>query len=152
MIYFSENLKKPVYNDRVILTGYLTDLLFRYAEIPVITKLVIETLQKEKHIIPYSYLKKINGTITIAKDYTPVEQADDELSIAKNLLDRQVIDLKGDKVVRINDIIISDSPNLYISGIDISIWGILRRLGLLRPVANFLHNLKIPVKMEALAW
>ena len=97
-------------------------------------------------------MKKINGTITIAKDYTPVEQADDELSIAKNLLDRQVIDLKGDKVVRINDIIISDSPNLYISGIDISIWGILRRLGLLRPVANFLHNLKIPVKMEALAW
>jgi len=152
MLYFSELQQKPVYNDKVIQVGYLKDLLFRYAEIPVITKLVIETLAQEKQIIALSDLKKIAEHITIAKDHQINHQADDELSIAKNLLDRQVIDLTGDKVVRINDIIITETPNLYISGIDISIWGILRRLGLLRTSLNLLHKFKIPVKMEALSW
>jgi len=152
MRYFSELLKKPVYNDKVIQIGYLQDLIFRNTEVPAVTKMLIETLKQEKEIIPVSEIKKINSFITVPYQYQKSAQSDDELSIAKNLLDRQVIDLKGDKVVRINDIIISDTPNLYISGIDISIWGILRRLGLLRPVLNFFHNLKIPVKMEALSW
>lgn len=152
MLYFSELLNKPVYNDKVIQIGFLKDLIFRPSEVPSITKIAIETLSKEQQILPYSDLKKINGNVTVNYEYQKTHQSDDELSIAKNLLDRQVIDLTGDKVVRINDIYISETPNLYISGIDVSIWGILRRLGLLRQVVNFLHNLKIPAHMEALAW
>ena len=152
MLYFSELQKKPVYNDKIIQVGFLKDLIFHYGEIPTVTKLVIETLQKETQIVPVSEMKKINGHVTLNYQYQKSAQNDDELSIAKNLLDRQVIDLTGDKVVRINEITISDTPNLYISGIDISIWGVLRRLGLLRNVLNVLRGMKVQVHLEALSW
>ena len=152
MLYFSELTKKPVFNDKTIQIGYLHDLLFRHTEIPVITKLVIENLKNEKEYIPLSEVKKINGTITVSYGYKKSNPEENELSIAKNLLDRQVIDLTGDKVVRINDVIITDSPKLYVSGIDMGIWGVLRRLGILRPAPKFIRSLKIHVKMDALSW
>jgi len=151
MLYFSELFNKQVATDKGKILGQLKDLFFLYAEIPALTKLAVEDKDSRK-LIPVIYLKKINHSLTVAHNYETAEPAEAELSVAGNLLDRQVIDLKGDKVVRINDIIISESPNYYISGIDISVWGVLRRLGLLKPVINILRQLKITVLQEALSW
>ena len=151
MLYFSELFNKQVATDKGKILGQLKDLFFLYGEIPTLTILAVEDKDSRK-LIPLSFLKKINHTLTVAHDYEAVEQTESELSVAGNLLDRQVIDLKGDKVVRINDVIISESPNYYISGIDISVWGVLRRLGLLKPVINILRQLKITVLQEALSW
>jgi len=151
MLYFSELFNKQVATDKGKILGQLKDLFLLYGEIPTLTILAVEDKDSRK-LIPLSFLKKINHTLTVAHDYEAVEQTESELSVAGNLLDRQVIDLKGDKVVRINDVIISESPNYYISGIDISFWGVLRRLGLLKPVINILRQLKITVLQEALSW
>ena len=151
MLYFSELLNKQVATDKGKILGQLKDLFFLYAEIPALTKLAVEDKDSRK-LIPVIYLKKINHSLTVAHNYETAEPAEAELSVAGNLLDRQGIDLKGDKVVRINDIIISESPNYYISGIDISFWGVLRRLGLLKPVINILRQLKITILQEALSW
>jgi len=53
---------------------------------------------------------------------------ENELFLVKNLLDKQIIDLKGNKVVRVNDVALQDKEKLSIAGVDIGLLGIFRRL------------------------
>lgn len=60
---------------------------------------------------------------------------DDELYVGRWLLDKQIIDLKGSKLVRVNDITLSwvehaDRRTLVLVAVDIGFRGLLRRLGL----------------------
>ena len=50
--------------------------------------------------------------------------------LGKNLLDKQIIDLVGHKVVRVNDIALQDKPELNVVGVDVGVLGILRWLNL----------------------
>src|SRR4030067_2590418 len=93
MLYFSELLNKQVATDKGKILGQLKDLFFLYAEIPVLTKLAVEDKDGRK-LIPLIYLKKINHSLTVAHNYESAGQVETELSLAGNLLDRQVIDLK----------------------------------------------------------
>lgn len=55
----------------------------------------------------------------------------DALYLARDILDAQVIDTSGAKVIRVNDIQLDWLPSgLVVSGVDIGAWGLCRRLGL----------------------
>ena len=84
----------------------------------------------------------LNGSSENAK---PTRQ---ELSVTDVLLDQQIIDLVGNKVVRVNDVVLQDVPTLSLSGIDIGLTGILRRVGLER-ILQILH---IHIPMTLLSW
>lgn len=60
---------------------------------------------------------------------------DNELYVARWLLDKQIIDLKGSKLVRVNDITLSwvaleDKRSLILLAVDVGVRGLFRRLGL----------------------
>ena len=130
MIYLSELKSKEVYTEDNIKVGILEDLIFLASERPDITKIVVRDLSDNKITIPINFIKKINSIITIRKDYQTSDLVENELHLVKNLLDKQIIDLKGDKVVRVNDIAIQEKDGLYIAGVDIGFLGILRWLKL----------------------
>ena len=79
-------------------------------------------------------LKKMNGAITIKDNFKQTSLSDEDLSLLRNLLDKQIIDVEGHKVVRVNDVTIQEkennNPSYYISGVDIGFRGILRWLKL----------------------
>jgi len=128
MLYFSEIVGKKVYTEDNIYVGYLEDMIFLVAENPIVTKIVIKNQAKEKLIISTDYLQKINKIIRIEKEFLGTNLEENELYLVKNLLDKQIIDLKGNKVVRVNDVAMQDKEKLSIAGVDVGIIGIFRRL------------------------
>ncbi len=130
MIYFSELRNKEVITEDNVVVGKLNDLIFIVSEKPLITKLVVRAKDGKSLIIPVSYLRKINSHLIIRKEYKTIDLDVNELHVIKNLLDKQIIDLKGNKIVRANDVAIQDKGELFIAGVDIGILGVLRWLGL----------------------
>ena len=122
MFYFSELINKKVVNENNRTIGKLKDFLFLAEESPKITKLFVRKSKWLSYSIPIQDLKTVNGRIVVSKDFTEKEVSDKEFSLAHNLLNRQIIDVKGGKVVRVNDIAIQDKEDkqeYYIAGVDV---------------------------------
>ena len=128
MLYFSEISNKKAYTEDNIYVGYLEDLIFLVAENPIVTKIVIRDKTNQQLIISTDYLKKIGKELYIEKEFLVGCLEENELFLVKNLLDKQIIDLKGDKIVRVNDVALQDKEKLSIAGVDVGIIGLLRRL------------------------
>ncbi len=152
MLYFSELKGKPIYTEDNIFVGKLKDIIFLVSDNPQTTKLVISSKNKQDLIVPFDYLKKIDGNVTISKNFQTSELADNELFLANNLLDNQIIDIAGDKIVRVNDVAIQDKPGYYIAGVEIGVLGILRWLGVEDIFIRLLIKLGIRLRSNFLSW
>ncbi len=152
MIYFSELKGRKVVTEDDVQIGVLEDIIFLASENPSITKIVVRDTKNERLIIPKLYVEKFNSVIAVAKEYSVVALDENELHLVKNLLDKQIIDLKGNKVVRVNDVAIQEKGPLYIAGVDIGILGILRWLRLEKPIYQLLTLFKIRLRSEFLSW
>ncbi|MGB9883537.1 MAG: magnesium transporter MgtE N-terminal domain-containing protein [Microgenomates group bacterium] len=155
MLYFSELNNKKVFTEDEVEIGRLKDLIFLATDNALITKIVIENKQGEKIITSSEYILKINNHIVIKKNYLNYSLEENELYLVRNLLDKQIIDLKGNKIVRVNDVAINKIDNkLYIAGVDIGLVGLLRRIRLFggHKVYNFLSQLNIRLRSHFLSW
>lgn len=152
MHYFSELQGRKVYTEDGLPYGILQDLMFLYEDSPRLTKIVIKTKENTQFITPISCLKRINANIVISQKLESSFPSENELSVVKNLLDKQIIDLVGNKVVRVNDVIIQSDPFYYVSGVDIGFFGILRRLGVEKTLLRFYHLLRIKPALQFLSW
>ncbi len=69
--------------------------------------------------------------------------------LKKNVLDKQIIDINGRKVVRVNDIRLAVlTTGTFVVAVDIGMEGLMRRLG----VAKFLKNIGIKVDGQMILW
>ena len=154
MLYFSEIVGKKVITEDGIQIGKLDDLIFLSSDQPLITKLYIHTNQEghKGELIPIEYLKKIGSEIVVQKHYEVSDLAENELYVNKNLVDQQIIDITGNKVVRVNDIAIQESPSYYIAGVDVGWLSILRWLKLDKIAENILHLFNNKVHSHFLSW
>lgn len=157
MLYFSELEGKKVYTEDRIEVGKLDDILFVVSANPKVSKIVIRKPDGDKLIVPFGNVAKLGETVTLQKAYTIAELEENELYIKKNLLDKQIIDIGGNKVVRVNDVslqekITTNLYEMYISGVDIGLLGILRRLGIENWMYSFLHAFRINPTSEFLSW
>lgn len=133
MLYFSQLKNIDVYTDNNLYVGKLEDIIFLASVSPIITKIVIKQQKNSEITIPVENIKKVNSKLTISRDFKTIEEKTlNELSIDNNLQDKQIIDVEGNKVIRVNDVIIQDQgkdkPLSQISGVDIGIRGMLRWL------------------------
>ncbi len=152
MIYYSELQGKKVKTEDNIEAGRLEDIVFLASEKPTVTKLVLRGTIEEKLIIPVNYLRKIDKDIVITKDYVNSSLEENELFLVKNLLDKQIIDLKGNKIVRVNDVALQDKNELYIAGVDVGVLGILRWLKLESLLNHILNTFNIKLTPQFLSW
>jgi len=152
MLYFSEIQGKKVFTEDEIYVGRLVDFIFLAADKPKVTKLVIRTTSNPNLIIPLESLLKIDGNIFIEKNYNASKLGDNELYLMINLLDTQIIDIAGSKIIRVNDVIIAQSPEYHIAGVDIGLLGILRRLNLEDAVNKVFGILGKPLTSNFLSW
>ena len=72
------------------------------------------------------------------------------LYLAKNIQDKQIVDMDGRKVVRVNDLrlaVVTDGT--YLIAVDVGLEGLLRRLGIAKPLKRFLKlfNQNIPSRL-----
>lgn len=152
MIYFAELKGKPVVTEDGIKVGTLDDFIFLAAEKPILTKLIVRNVFGHRLIIPIDYLKKINQELRIEKKYQSSVLTVNELYLVKNLLDKQIIDLKGNKVVRVNDVVIQDKDGFYIAGVDVGVLGILRWFNVENLISHLLRLFNIKISSQFLSW
>jgi Mg/Co/Ni transporter MgtE len=68
-----------------------------------------------------------------ADDVAPYEKEEHEVLLATDVLDRQVVDVEGKKLRRVNDLQLARTNGSYRRiGVDIGVTGLLRRLGIER--------------------
>jgi len=152
MLYFSEIKGKKVISEDHVLVGYLDDLIFQASEFPQLTKLIIRLPNSQKIIIDIDALIKIKHDIIIKKKYNLSKLSENELYLVKNLLDKQIIDIKGHKVIRVNDVVIQYKESWYISGVDVGVLGLLRWIKLEKFFKNLYELFGWKMKSIFLSW
>ncbi len=153
MWYFSELVGKRVYSHEEKLLGTVEDLLFLPIETPVVTKIAIKTPDGREMLVSASLFKKHNGKgFLLTSHFEPLERKDEEASVKISIQDQQILDLKGQKVIRANDVVISDDPGLAVAGIDIGVLGVFRWIGIAKLFARALKKIGFHYKSEFLPW
>src|SRR6266481_7977884 len=105
-------------------------------------------------VLPLTAVSAINGGIrasTAAAEWTPADGSEGLLLLSGDLLDLQVLDVHGRKVVRVNDVdfyreVAQNRAVLKVSGVDVGARGAVRRLlkGMVPAVALRALLLRIP--------
>lgn len=128
MLYLSQILNKQLYKNSS-LYGKVIDLVAKEEDkIPTITQLVIKKSGKKIAISADGVVFHKNKW-ELQKDPEELRYSDKEFLLNEDLLDKQVIDVNGRRLVRVNDILLKENGKIKVDGIDISFSGILRRLG-----------------------
>jgi CBS domain-containing protein len=82
-----------------------------------------------------------------------IEEVDNGLLLVENILDKQIVDMNGRKLVRVNDVRLATLPTgTYAVAVDIGIEGLLRRIGISIPIKRFLSLFKINIPAKFILW
>jgi CBS domain-containing protein/sporulation protein YlmC with PRC-barrel domain len=75
------------------------------------------------------------------------------LMLAGNVFDKQIVDINGRKLVRVNDIRIVFVPSgAYVIAVDVGMDGFLRRLGLPASIRHWMGHLGITIPTHYILW
>jgi CBS domain-containing protein/sporulation protein YlmC with PRC-barrel domain len=134
-VTLSELLGSPVF-DPGGRCGRLRELAVSPQEDPArIAVLVVRTKSGDR-ALPFSAVTSINGglcTATSASTWTVADESEGLLLLSRDLLDQQIIDVHGRKVVRVNDVdlhqdVSNSQPMLRVAAVDVGARGAVRRL------------------------
>jgi CBS domain-containing protein len=144
MAYLSEIIGKSVTDLDGKSVGKLKDVIVRpWAEFPhpLIEAVVIQRKDGE-FVAPFAAVAALfSAAIPLkyrADEIPAFDEKEDDIYLSRDVLDKQIIDTDGARVVRVNDVeLVRVNGTIYISNVDITWLGILRRIGLVR-LAHFL--------------
>jgi len=134
-VYLTELLTKIVYDSNKEKLGKIKDVVISPDKAyPKIEAIKIKA-NGEFYFIPSSYIKEITGNkvllTTPLEDIKQYPKQDSQIKLSRDILDRQVVDMEGSKIRRVNDVEISyKMGDYYIIGVDIGVNGLFRRLGM----------------------
>lgn len=159
MIYVSQLLGQKVWDAYGHPLGQLEDLIVSATEknVPPITALIIKDKDhKDKKYIPSEYISSLWPSITLnvnESELRTYEPKGSELLLKDRVLDQQIVDTEGKRLVRVNDIQVARKGNrFYLTGVDVSGLGLLRRLGLEAPAKTFSRWINKPDKSHVIPW
>ncbi len=134
MLYVSQILNRPVLDRRGEKIAVINDVIVKYGEEehpPVIG--LVARYRRRNFFMPSRDLVDLGpsgATLSSAVlDLTPFDRRDGEVLLGKDVLDNQLIDVDGKRVVRVNDVQLIDTGGEWrVTGADISLQGFVRRL------------------------
>ena len=75
------------------------------------------------------------------------------LLLVKHVLDKQIVDTNGRKVVRVNDLRIAVvESGAFLVAVDVGMEGLLRRIGIAKPIEKFLSFFGITIPSKLVLW
>src|SRR5947207_6652713 len=161
MIFLSTLLRQHIYDIEGHKVGVLRDVCVSLNEtFPTVTALVITTSTLPGNndiVVPWSQVDNIEDP----KIYLTVKQQRlasytthaDELLLKRDLLDKQIVDTQGFRVVKANDLKLAQiKGTARLIGVDISGSGLLRRLGILTPFELVSHVMPFQFSERIITW
>ena len=87
------------------------------------------------------------------KQHIEDEQVALYLPLKEHILDKQIVDLNGRKLVRVNDVrLASIQSGTYVVAVDVGAEGLLRRLGVDAPFKSVASAMRIPIPSKFILW
>ncbi|MEK9133208.1 MAG: CBS domain-containing protein [Patescibacteria group bacterium] len=154
MLFFSNIRDASVRDNLEEVVGVVYDVLINNdtdREFPPVMGIVIKDKRSTKQFIPVEYIESWGASeIELARKLyestAKIPTGDNIVSLRDNVLDKQIVDLAGMRVVRVNDLQFSRvQQSMCLIAIDISNRGILRRLGMR---SHFLNHIFKPNFLE----
>ncbi len=134
MLYLSQVLGHPIFDAGDEKIAIIKDIIVRYGEedYPLVIGLVAR-YRRRLFFIPRSKISELSekGAKMSSEiiDLSPFSRRKGEVMLAKDVLDNQLIDVDGKRVVRVNDVQIIEVAGVWrVTGADVSLQGFLRRL------------------------
>jgi CBS domain-containing protein len=134
MFYLSQVLGRPIQDVEGEKVATIKDIVVRYGQddYPPIVGVMARYLRRDFFIrrVQIAELKESGAKLNIdVLDLRPFTRREGEILLAKDVLDKQLIDIDGKRVVRVNDVQIIEVGNQWrVTGADVSLQGFLRRL------------------------
>jgi len=159
MPFISQIIGKPVVDSDGEKLGRVEEVLaLQNADFPrpVLTALVVKNKDVIAHY-PFSEIAVLFAPIiplSHPKTKLPVyEPSGDEIQLIMDILDKQIIDTNGIRVVRVNDLELARlNGDYYVTNVDISAMGLIRRLGVSKGVEKFFSLFFKNSSQSCLAW
>ncbi|HEX9017191.1 MAG TPA: CBS domain-containing protein [Chloroflexota bacterium] len=133
MLLFSQILGRPVVDAKGTTLGRLKDLVAAGGSYPVIKALVVESITRQRFAVAWEQVAEIQGRVMLnvtRRHAVPYEVGPGDILLGDQVMDRQLTDVHGTKVGRVNDVQLAKPNSHYrVLAIDPSARGLLRRLG-----------------------
>jgi len=156
----TELLGAPVYDAAGAVSGRVREVAITPQEDRARVSTLIVKTKRGNRLLPWAAIKSVNGgvrTALSANDWAPDSGVEGLFLLERDLLDQQVIDVNGRKVVRVNDVDLHEEGSdkgivLKIGSVDVGARGAVRRLlkGVVPGAA--LHALLRKVPPRAIPW
>ena len=137
MIYLSHLINAKVFDSSDARVGVLKDMVVFpvSGEYAPLSYLVIHTNHDGVVWLAYDYVENLSrGEITLKNLYdriVPISPSKEGLFLRRDVLDQQIVDVEGVRVVRVNDLQIGlIDKTMCVIGMDVSTKGMLRRLNM----------------------
>jgi CBS domain-containing protein len=161
--YLSQVLGRPVRTGRGDRVARIKDLVARLEALnakgetsleayPPISGLVVE-IENRRIFIPWGQVQRLGpagASLSSAQiDLRPFERREGEVLLAKDMLDKQLIDIDGRRVIRANDLQLYDSDgSVRLMAVDVSFEALLRRLTFGRVFTGMDGRARPPTRQE----
>ncbi len=162
MFYLSQILGASVRDSSGVEIGKISDLAVSTGEVfPRITSFAFKGPAKTPFMVSWrkyvANFSQADGVVLIDKssDVRFSYLQPDEILLARDLLNKQIVDTQGVRVVRVNDLKLSESGNqLRLMGAEVGARGLLRGLSprlerLVIMISKFFHH---PLEENLIAW
>lgn len=157
MLYLSQAIGRPVLDPAGESMGKVADLIVAVGgQYPPVTGLVVRT-GRRRIFLPWTSVASMDAsgarlqqtTIDIHK----FEQRPDEILLHLDLMDKQIVDIDGRKVVRVNDLRLDHiEGQLHLVAVDVGAAGLIRRLGVEGAFRMIARNLRLPMPERYIDW
>jgi CBS domain-containing protein/sporulation protein YlmC with PRC-barrel domain len=143
-LFLSQILGRKIVDPEGRLRGRVSDLVVAIADLyPVVTGVFFSPLgRKTLSRFPW---RKITGVgdqvvadLVTSDDQTPATTGEGEILLKDSLLDKQIVDTHGAKILRVNDLhLLQVNHNLRVVHVDVGLRGLMRRVGLEKATEKF---------------
>jgi CBS domain-containing protein/sporulation protein YlmC with PRC-barrel domain len=159
-LLFSALRHCPILDAEGHLVGQLKDLILLPLEtLPLVTKLVILTAEKEEMVVPWETVARVERdpvAIHLTREagtLQPAHPRPEEMELGKTLLDRKVVDTKRRKVIRVNDLEFQGAQGrLQLMAVEGGLRSLLRYLGSEALAERVARLFGIPLERERIPW
>jgi len=151
--FFSDFLNRKVYSLSGKKIGKIADLVAERVEpYPMILGVVIQAKGRKKFFLPWEKMLQVEPRITLSEedllDLTNFLAAKDVVLLRDEVMDKQIVDTFGAKVVRVNDLhFLRVESRLRLVHVDVGFRGLMRRVGWERSAdraLEWLFSYKLP--------
>jgi magnesium transporter len=143
-LFLSQVLGKSIVDSAGQFQGKVLDLVAVVADLypPVTALLYLPKGAQSPARLPWNKVTDISGPVVasspVSPDVFPVNRGEGELLLKESLLDKQIVDTHGAKILRVNDLhLLKVNQNLFLIHVDVGFRGLMRRVGLEKATDKF---------------